>query len=51
MKKGISKEIEKLREEIRHHDYCYYVLNQPEISDKEYDDLLAKLKKAEAAHP
>lgn len=43
----IKKEIEKLREEIRHHDYCYYVLNQPEISDKEYDDLMKKLEKLE----
>ncbi len=42
---------EKLREEIRHHDYRYYVLNQPEISDKEYDDLMNKLKELEKRHP
>lgn len=45
------KKIEKLRDEIRHHDYCYYVLNQPEISDKEYDDLMRRLKELETKHP
>ena len=43
MKQNIKKEIEKLREQIRYHDYRYYVLSQPEISDKEYDVLLRKL--------
>lgn len=47
----IEKEIEKLRDQIRYHDYRYHVLNQPEISDKEYDDLLNKLKALENAHP
>jgi DNA ligase (NAD+) len=51
MDKGIKQEIEKLRDEIRHHDYRYYVLDQPEISDKEYDVLLNKLKGLERAHP
>jgi len=51
MEKDIKKQIEKLRDEIRRHDYRYYALNQPEISDKEYDDLLSKLKKLEEAHP
>lgn len=46
-----KQQIEKLREQIRHHDYRYYVLNQPEVSDKEYDDLLKKLKALEDAHP
>lgn len=45
------KELEKLRENIRHHDYRYYVLDQPEISDSEYDGLMQKLKDLEAAHP
>ncbi|HOX54505.1 MAG: NAD-dependent DNA ligase LigA [Candidatus Omnitrophica bacterium] len=44
-------ELEKLRREIKHHDYRYYVLAQPEISDKEYDDLLYKLKKLEDQFP
>ncbi|MCM8798988.1 MAG: NAD-dependent DNA ligase LigA [Candidatus Omnitrophica bacterium] len=47
----IKKRIEKLREEIRHHDYLYYVLNQPVISDKEYDDLYRELKALEEKYP
>ena len=47
----VRKEIEKLKREIRHHDYLYYVLSQPEISDKEYDDLLRKLKDLEEQYP
>jgi DNA ligase (NAD+) len=43
--------IEKLREEIRKHDYLYYVKAQPEISDREYDKLYDELKKLEADHP
>ena len=46
-----KREIEKLRQEIRHHEYQYYVLDQPEISDKEYDDLLKRLEGLEAKHP
>jgi DNA ligase (NAD+) len=44
-------EIAKLREEIRHHDRKYYVEAAPEISDIEYDRLMERLKKLEAAHP
>ncbi|HCO96350.1 MAG TPA: DNA ligase [Phycisphaerales bacterium] len=51
MAKDVSKQIERLREEIRRHDYLYYVLNQPEISDRQYDRLFAELKKLEAANP
>lgn len=51
MREDLKKQIEKLRDGIRHHDYCYYVLNQPEISDKEYDGLMARLKELEEAHP
>jgi len=47
----VKRKAEKLREEIRHHDYRYYVLNQPEISDKEYDDLVKKLKQLEKQYP
>lgn len=46
-----KKEIEKLRKEIRRHDYQYYVVAQPEISDKEYDRLMQNLKKLEAEFP
>ncbi|HEX2271249.1 MAG TPA: NAD-dependent DNA ligase LigA [Pyrinomonadaceae bacterium] len=49
--KGIAKEIEKLRDEIHRHDELYYVNDEPEISDREYDLLLEKLKKLEEAHP
>ncbi len=47
----LKKKIEKLREEIRHHDYRYYILDQPEVSDKEYDLLMAQLKKLEEENP
>jgi len=51
MQDKIKKKIEELRELIRHHDYCYYVLNQPEISDKEYDDLMRQLLELEEKYP
>ncbi len=44
-------EIEKLREELRHHEYLYYVLDQPEISDAEYDALMRRLLELELQHP
>ena len=47
----LKKRIDWLRREIRKHDYLYYVLNQPEISDQKYDELFAELKKLEAEHP
>ena len=43
--------IEKLRDEIRRHDELYYVGNAPEISDREYDQLMEDLQKLEAEHP
>ena len=46
-----KKEIEQLRERIRHADYCYYALSEPEISDKEYDNLLGDLKNLEEEYP
>jgi DNA ligase (NAD+) len=48
---GIKKEIEKLREKLRYHEYRYYVLDEPEISDAAYDKLMQKLQALEAAHP
>jgi len=48
---GIRKKIEGLREKIRHHDYLYYVISQPEISDKEYDELLKQLQGLEDKYP
>ncbi len=47
----VKKEIEKLKKEIRGADYKYYVLSQPEISDKEYDVLLKHLKSFEEKYP
>ena len=46
-----AKRLERLRETIRHHDHGYYVLNQPEISDAEYDRLMQELKSLEAEAP
>jgi DNA ligase (NAD+) len=44
-------EIARLRDQIRHHDRRYYVDAQPEITDLQYDRLMERLKKLEAAHP
>jgi DNA ligase (NAD+) len=49
--KEIKEKIVKLRQEIRRHDYLYYVLDQPEISDKEYDQLYRELKALEERFP
>jgi DNA ligase (NAD+) len=48
---SVAQQIEKLREEIRRHEDLYYVLDNPEISDAEYDALLEKLQKLEQQHP
>jgi DNA ligase (NAD+) len=48
---AIAAEIARLRDEIRHHDRKYYVEAAPEISDRDYDRLLERLKKLEAEHP
>ena len=47
----INKKIEALREKIRHHEYRYYVLDDPEISDADFDALMNELKRLEAEHP
>lgn len=47
----MQKEIEQLRDEIRRHEYNYYILNAPEISDKEFDEMLYRLQKLEAEYP
>jgi len=49
--KDTDKKIEALREKIRHHEYRYYVLDQPEISDAEFDKLMRQLQDLEAQHP
>ncbi len=43
--------IEQLREEINRHNHNYYVLNSPQISDKDFDMLLKELEKLESEHP
>jgi len=47
----IKNKIEALRQKIRHHDYRYYVLSDPEVADKEYDDLMRELKSIEDKYP
>src|SRR5258707_14126318 len=48
---NVKKEMEGLREKLRHHEYRYYVLDEPEISDAAYDRLMERLKQLEANHP
>ena len=49
--KEAEKKIEALRDQIRHHEHLYYVLDQPEIGDQEFDKLMQQLQKLEAEHP
>ena len=49
--KKIDKTIEALREKIRHHEYRYYVLDDPQLSDADFDKLMNELKRLEAEHP
>jgi len=46
-----SSRIDDLRRQIRHHEERYYVANQPEIADAEFDDLMRELHQLEAEHP
>ena len=50
-RREVRAEAERLREQIRRHDYLYYVRDRPAISDDAYDRLMARLRKLEAAHP
>ncbi|GAI41776.1 unnamed protein product, partial [marine sediment metagenome] len=47
----VKQRIRELREIINYHNYRYYVLDSPEISDAEYDELMRELKQLEAQHP
>ena len=49
--RSVEKRVRELREEIRGHDHAYHVLAQPVVSDREYDDLLAELRRLEEEHP
>ena len=47
----VKEQIERLRKELDRHNYNYYVLNAPEISDQEFDRMMRELQDLEAAHP
>jgi DNA ligase (NAD+) len=47
----IERQIQELRDQLRHHEYLYYVEDSPELTDAEYDALMNRLKKLEAGHP
>ena len=48
---SIQREIDALREKIRHHEHLYYVMDAPEIPDADYDKLMRELKALETQHP
>lgn len=48
---SIQQRIDTLRDDIRHHNYCYYVLDAPEVPDAEYDRLMGELQALEAQYP
>jgi DNA ligase (NAD+) len=49
--KALRARVDALREKIRYHEYRYYVLDDPELSDPHFDQLMQELKKFEAEHP
>jgi DNA ligase (NAD+) len=51
MEENIKDKIEQLRKELHQHNYNYYVLNSPTISDKEFDDMMHELQNLEQQHP
>lgn len=51
MKVSLSERVAALRKQLEHHEYLYYVLDQPEVSDAEYDRLMRELRDLEDAHP
>ena len=51
MAESVSKQIEELRSALRRHEHLYYVLDQPEITDAEYDGLMRTLQELESGHP
>ena len=48
---AVQNEVERLRAQLRRHEHLYYVLDQPEISDAEYDSLMRRLQELEQHHP
>lgn len=51
MSEGVQARLEALRTQLDHHNYCYHVLDAPEIADAEFDALFDELIALEAAHP
>ena len=51
MKSGARRRVAELRELIGQHDYRYYVLDDPTVSDAEYDRLMGELRELETQHP
>jgi DNA ligase (NAD+) len=49
--KSLEERVRELRTQVEHHNYRYYVLDDPEVSDAEYDQLFDELKRLEEAHP
>jgi len=49
--RSLEERVDYLRERIRHHQYLYYILDEPAISDQEFDLLFRELQELEAAHP
>ncbi len=50
-RREVEKRVEELRRKIRHHDYLYFVLDAPEVTDAEYDALFRDLRDLEESHP
>ncbi|MHB1744922.1 MAG: NAD-dependent DNA ligase LigA, partial [Acidobacteriaceae bacterium] len=48
---GVEKQIDTLRETLRHHEHLYYVLDAPEVSDAQYDAWMRELRALEDLHP
>ncbi|MBE7157289.1 MAG: NAD-dependent DNA ligase LigA [Rhodospirillales bacterium] len=51
MVKGPQQRVEELRKQLLHHEHLYYVLDQPELSDAEFDGLMRELRQLEQEHP
>ncbi len=51
MSQSLAKRVEELRKKLEHHEYLYYVLDQPEITDAEFDQLMRELRDLENQHP
>ena len=51
MMSDMQTQLEKLRQQLRYHNHLYYVLDDPQIPDVEYDRLFRELQALETAHP